>query len=268
MSSKFIKSLKYLLSRYVKRNKFLVAKEDKFGSLFKFKIEDAVGRHIYKRGEYERDISNYLAKKIVFDKDDIALDIGANIGWYSILLNKLMPGGSRIYAFEPDPLNYALLSENLRLNNVKNVVAVNNALSNKKEIKKLYQYSNRNLGRHSLLQINKGDYVEVEALVLDQFMEDNEIDFNKVKFAKIDIEGYEFFALSGASKVLDHIKCLISEFVPGHMQRGGIEPVLIINLMQDKGFSPNVIKNDNVYPISTDELLKSSGCDIVWLRAE
>jgi len=248
--------------------KFLIAKEDKFGSLFKFKVEDVVGRHIYKRGEYERDLSHYLSKNIDFEDDDIALDIGANIGWYSILLNKLMPDTGRIYAFEPDPLNYELLSENIRLNNVKNVLAVNNALSNKKEIKKLYQYSNKNLGRHSLLYINEGDSVEVEALVLDQFLEDNGIDFTKVKFAKIDIEGYEYFALSGATKVLDHIKCLISEFVPEHMQRGGIEPNLIINLMQNKGFSPNVIKKGDVYPISSDELLNSPGCDIIWLKTE
>jgi len=246
----------------------MIAKEDKFGSLFKFKVEDVVGRHIYKRGEYERDLSHYLSKNIDFEDDDIALDIGANIGWYSILLNKLMPDTGRIYAFEPDPLNYELLSENIRLNNVKNVLAVNNALSNKKEIKKLYQYSNKNLGRHSLLYINEGDSVEVEALVLDQFLEDNDIDFTKVKFAKIDIEGYEYFALSGATKVLDHIKCLISEFVPEHMQRGGIEPNLIINLMQNKGFSPNVIKKGDVCPISSDELLNSPGCDIIWLKTE
>lgn len=80
MSGKSIRALKYLLFRYVLRKKFLIAKDDKFGSLLKFKTEDVVGRHIYKRGEYESHISNYLIDEMNFSKGDIALDIGANIG--------------------------------------------------------------------------------------------------------------------------------------------------------------------------------------------
>ncbi len=266
MSSEFSQSLKYLLFRYVLNKPFLMARENKFGLLYKFKTEDVVGRHIFKRGEYESHISDYLSEKIKFNDGDIALDIGANIGWYSILLNKLMPSSGRIYAFEPDPLNFDLLSENIKLNNATNVIAVNNALSNKKEVKKLYRYSSKNLGRHSLLDINEADYVEVETLVLDQFLQDENIDISRVRFVKIDIEGYEYFALSGAVKILEHVQCLIGEFVPDHMEKGGIKPELLINLMQGKGFSPNVIKGGEVCSISSDELLHGSGCDIIWLR--
>ena len=184
-----------------------------------------------------------------------------------MLLNKLMPESSKIYAFEPDPVNYGLLSENIRLNDAQNVVSVNSALSNKKEIKKLYLYSNKNLGRHSLLDINEGEYVNVETLVLDDYLESENIELSKIKFVKIDIEGYEYFALSGASKVLDHVQCLISEFVPAHMQRGGIEPVLLIELMRGKGFLPNVVVDSELCSISDDDLLNVSACDIIWLRA-
>lgn len=266
MINKLSQSLKYLLFRYVFKRSFLVAKEKKFSSLFKFKTEDVVGRSIYKRGEYESCISSYVAEKIKFDDGDIALDIGANIGWYSILLNNLMPKSGKIYSFEPDPLNFDLLSENIKLNSAKNIVAVNNALSHKNEIMKLYQYSNRNLGRHSLLDINKSDYVKVRAIVLDQFLQDENIDFSKVKFAKIDIEGYEYFALSGATKVLDSIQYLISEFVPEHMKKGGIQPNLLLDLMEQKGFSPNVIKEGSMCAVSSAELLNGSGCDIIWLK--
>jgi len=268
MSSEFGQSLKYLLFRYVLKQPFLMAKENKFGLLYKFKTEDVVGRHIYKRGKYESHISDFLSEKFKFNEGDIALDIGANIGWYSILLNKLMPESGKIYAFEPDPLNFKLLSENIKLNTATNVVAVNNALSDKNETKKLYRYSSKNLGRHSLLDINKADYIEVEALVLDQFLQNQNIDISKVKFVKIDIEGYEYFALSGASRVLDHVQCLIGEFVPEHMERGGIKPELLINLMQNKGFRPNVIKGGEVCSISSDDLLQGSACDIIWLRVE
>jgi FkbM family methyltransferase len=266
MSAKFSQTVKYAISRYVFRKQYLIAKENRFGSRFKFKVEDVIGRHIYKRGEYEDDLSNYLSNSISFNDDDIALDIGANIGWYSILLNKLMPATSSIYAFEPDPLNYRLLTENINLNNANNIVSVNKALSNQQEIKKLYRYSNKNLGRHSLLDINKGEYVEVEALVLDKYLESKNIDISKVKFAKIDIEGYEYFALSGATKVLQYIQCLISEFVPSHMKKGGVDPVSLINLLEEKGFTPNVIKSGAVCSISEEELLNIEACDIIWLK--
>ncbi|MFW2373046.1 MAG: FkbM family methyltransferase [Gammaproteobacteria bacterium] len=244
----------------------MIAHAEKYSISLKFKIEDAIGRHIYKNGAYEKELSDFIINHIQFHSGDIALDIGANIGWYSLLLDKHMPEGCQVYAFEPDPLNYQLLIYNIQLNGANKVKAIQNALSDKKEIKKLYRYSNRNLGRHSLLDINQGDFVEVEALVLDEFIQLNNIDFNKVKFAKIDIEGYEYFALSGALKVLDSIDCLISEFVPRYLQHGKVDPELLINLLEGKGFKSNVLKNGALSPIDRNEILSSAFCDIIWLK--
>lgn len=266
MKNKPLQSLKYFLSRYVLRKKFLIGQDDKFGSLFKFKIEDDVGRGIYKRGKYEEELSDYIEHFVGFEDGDIALDIGANIGWYSVLLHKVMPESAKIYAFEPDPLNFSLLSENLKLNGADNVIPVNYALSDKHEIKKLYQYTNKNLGRHSLLDINGADYVEVETLVLDQFLNENDVDFKKIKFAKIDIEGYEYFALLGALELLNYVTCIISEFIPAHMTKGGVESSLLLDLLKNKQYIPHVIEDGKLRVVSSRELSMTNGCDLVWLK--
>lgn len=266
MTSKAIRSLSYVINRFLLKRPFLIATESKYGTRLKFKTEDVVGRHIYKRGEYEKPLSDYISNYILFKEGDVALDIGANIGWYSLLLSNVMPDNTVIYAFEPDPLNFKLLNNNIELNKRSNIVAVNCAVSNKNEIKKLYQYSNRNLGRHSLLDINEGEYVEVEAVVLDDYILSKELDVSRVKFIKIDVEGYEYFALSGASNVLNHVDTVISEFVPRHMKKGGVDPKLLIDLLSEKGLVSHVLRDGKLLPISVDELLSKEACDIVWIR--
>jgi len=266
MTSKTIRSLKYVINRFFLRKQFLIATEKRHGARLKFKTEDVVGRHIYKRGDYEKHLSDYIETHVFFEPGDIALDVGANIGWYSLLLSKIMPENSVIYAFEPDPLNFKLLNYNIKLNSADNIVPVNCALSDKNETKKLYQYSNKNLGRHSLLDINEGEYVEVEALILDEYLAANNIDAHRVKFLKIDVEGYEYFALCGAVGVLENVNTVISEFVPRHMKKGGVDPGLLIELLTGKGLKPHILQEGRLVPVSRDELLSKDACDIVWIR--
>lgn len=266
MSINFLQSVKYLLYRYLFVKQYLIAHAENYSIKLKFKIEDTIGRRIFKKGAYEKELSDFIVNHIQFDEGDVALDVGANIGWYSLLLDKNMPEGCKIFAFEPDPLNYHLLMFNIKLNDADKVSAFQNALSDKKEIKKLFRYSNRNLGRHSLLDINQDDFVEVEAIVLDDFIESNNIDFSKVKFAKIDIEGYEYFALSGASKVLDNIDCLISEFVPRYLEHGKVNPELLIDLLEGKGFKSNTLKDGTLSSVTRDEILSTPSSDIIWLK--
>ena len=245
---------------------FLIAVEQKFGSKFKFKTEDVVGRKIYKYGEYEPELSNYLSNNIIFKDNDISLDIGANIGWYSILLHKLMPASATIYCFEPDQLNYDLLVSNIKSNGAANVIAINKALSNKRESKKLYLYASKNLGRHSLLNINSDDFIDVQTLTLDHFLESEKIDFSRIKLAKIDIEGYELFALLGAKRVLKNLRCLICEFEPKLMKKGGVAPDELISLLEDANFKANLIHNGRIVTAERESIFAHAPCNIIWTK--
>ena len=67
-------------------------------------------------------------------------------------------------------------------------------------------------------------------------------------------------------KVLSSVKCLISEFVPTRIKSGGIDPILLIQMLKRKGFNPNLIKDGKLRFATSDELLASNAIDIIWLK--
>ena len=79
----------------------------------------------------------YLSRMAVFREGDILVDIGAHVGVMSIYLAKRYPF-IKVYALEPDPVNYACLIRNLELNGVTNVTAINTAVSGDGGRKTLY----------------------------------------------------------------------------------------------------------------------------------
>lgn len=66
-------------------------------------------------------------------KGDVFIDVGAHIGKYTILVAKIVGKEGLVIAIEPNPENYETLLENIKLNNLKNVIAVNIAAWNKKQ---------------------------------------------------------------------------------------------------------------------------------------
>src|SRR5688572_27417451 len=87
----------------------------------------------YQNSEYEPHETE-LVKKIV-KKDWMCLDVGANIGFYTILMSKL---SDFVYAYEPEPTNYELLRENILLNNLKNVEFFDSAVGEQEGVKSLW----------------------------------------------------------------------------------------------------------------------------------
>ena len=63
----------------------------------------------------------------------VCIDVGANLGWDTLVLSECVGPAGRVFAFEPSPREYRMLLENLRLNNVTNVVAERSALGERKE---------------------------------------------------------------------------------------------------------------------------------------
>ncbi|PLX99377.1 MAG: hypothetical protein C0623_09930 [Desulfuromonas sp.] len=154
-----LKSLSYLIQTQVLRKKRLRACAPDLNLAFNIAAFDVVGRSIFKRGIYEPEITRWFLKGVEFKENDVFIDIGANIGWYSVLVDKYHPSCKKVFSFEPDDMNYDLFCQNIQLNNCRRIKAEKYALSNEEGTKRLYRYSNRNLGRHSLLPINDGDSI-------------------------------------------------------------------------------------------------------------
>ena len=229
----YVKGLQYLVNRFLLKRKYLTAKAE-LGIKLVFTIEDAVGRFIYKRGTYEPEITN-LVKQLEFKNGDVIADIGANLGWYSILIDKIAPKGVKIYAFEPDTLNFALLKRNLRLNKTEKVIPINKAVSDRTGKATLYLYPSKNRGRHSLLPINNYQTLEVETITLDDFLAKEGV--QQLKLLKIDTEGFEYFVLKGAENILPKTKWVILEYAPNYMVKGGINPAEFKKFLASFNFS-------------------------------
>ncbi len=214
----YYKSLSYLINRFVLKKEFLTAKAI-HGILLQFKTEDAVGRFIYKHGIYEPCITS-LVKSLDFNEGDVIIDVGAHIGWYSILIDKISPYGVKIFSFEPDFLNFNLLKRNLTLNKAFKVVPINKAVGEKRKKAKLYLYPDKNRGRHSLLPLHNYGFVKVDVETLDNFVKDGNI--KKIKLLKVDVEGYEFFVIKGGLNALKVTENIILEYAPQYMLKGGV----------------------------------------------
>ena len=107
--------------------------------------KDSLGLSINKI--YEPFETDFVQKEI--KRGDVVLDIGANIGYYTLILAKCVGKEGKVFAFEPEPNNFSLLKKNIQINGYKNVVLVQKAVSNKNE--KLMMYLNKdNIGCHTI----------------------------------------------------------------------------------------------------------------------
>ena len=260
-----LQSTKYFLSRYCLFRDYLTATADKaFQSIkLKFKIEDCVGRSIYKKGVYEPENGAFLLTFLDFSAPKIILDIGANIGWYSILLDKVSANGTQIFSFEPDDLNHQLLSHNMLLNETRKITAIKKGVSDKAETKELYLYPNKNRGRHSLIKQPNLKSIQIETTTLDSFTKEQNI--TDVYFLKIDIEGYEYYAFKGGEETLKRTQNILMEYSPHLYQSHTAEALL--NLLYDKGFKSHRIQGQTLVPTAVSDILNTHRqIDLFWTR--
>ena len=120
----------------------------------------------------------YLSQTAVFREGDTVIDVGAHVGVVSIYLAKKFPF-IKVYAIEPNPLNFACLQRNIELNNVTNVTLLHKAVSEDGRKRILYTSALDNgwatidarvASSHNVLSL-----VEVEAVTLDQLIQEYQI---------------------------------------------------------------------------------------------
>ena len=128
-------------------------------------------------------------KKFEIKKNDIVIDIGAHIGYFTIYAAKKAHQGT-IYSIEPYKESFEILKKNLKLNNLTNVKPVHAAITNVTKQITLYIDKNNQIG-NSIFRTNKTKESEkVDSFSLTDFTENNKI--KKIDFLKIDCEGAEF----------------------------------------------------------------------------
>lgn len=261
------RDVSYFIQRWILHRPFLVADLESVGLVFKVKTEDVIGRHIYKYHAHEPDISNWLVENVNARPGDVFIDIGANIGWYSVLFDSLAKPGSSVFAFEPDPLNCKLLRTNLELNHAQSVQVIEAAVAETSGISKLYRYGSTNLGRHSLSDTGGKDSIDVPTVSLDDFWDQQSLAGRTVRVLKIDIEGYEYIALKNGMTVLEQCALVICEYVPGLIRSFGVEPAAFLDLLEHAGMRPVLLRNGKLEAMSREVLLNDiPAANLFWMR--
>ena len=209
---------------------------------------------LFLHGSYE-EFETETVKKII-KKGDIVLDVGANIGYYTLIFAKLVGKDGMVFAFEPEPTNFDLLKKSVTINGYKNVILIRKALSDRTGKTKLF-LSEVNLGDHMIMDTKENrNSIEIDTITGEDYFRDLN---KKINFIKMDIQGAEIDALRGMSSLLqkmNEIKIMI-EFAPMWLKFGN-DPLELLNLLNEYDFKISEIdvSRKKIIPIDSQELIK------------
>lgn len=143
-------------------------------------------------------------------KGDCIIDAGAYDGVLSIYFSMMVGNTGKVVAFEPDKKNFKDLLENIKLNNVDNIITINKGLWNKNEYLEFFRCDND--PNSIIVQLidneTKGNIDKCEVVRLDDELKMLRI--NKVDFIKMDIEGAELEAIGGCKELLKKNKVFLA----------------------------------------------------------
>ena len=180
----------------------------------------------------EKHILEVLESKI--KRGDVIFDVGSNFGIYTIFLAKKSQSG-KVAAFEPEEESYNNLQDNVKLNNLTNVISINIALGNTNEETNLYL--GQVTGASSLVR-KPGDGRGVQKVKTrkgDDIIAEKDLPIPKL--VKIDVEGGEYDVLRGMEKSLSDSRCkyVCCEIHPQNFPEG-LTVEKIFRLLESFGF--------------------------------
>jgi FkbM family methyltransferase len=193
---------------------------------------------------YEPDYTSLMMK--VLRPADAVIDIGANVGYFSLLAASLVTGSGTVLSLEPEKENFCFLQRNIKLNGLSNIKALNIAAGDTKREVDLYidplndgghslcgiSPESRNLIGTSEVTISKIQMVTIDSLIGVE-------NISNLKVIKIDTEGWEFHAIQGAISVIKKFSppIILAEINRSGLRRAGASERYMRLLMAELGYS-------------------------------
>ena len=241
---------------YKKLNKFLSpVSVNVQGHIMFLDDDDSLGLAVH--GEYETAETKIIQEQVSLGQ--IVLDIGANIGYFTLNFARLVGEQGRVYAFEPDPISFEILKRNVNSNGYQNVILEPIAVSNVSARAFLQRDKYNNLDHQLVRESKSSKDMAVRTIRLDDYFHSIP---ESVDFVKLDIQGAEGLALEGMRNLLlrsRHAK-LLTEFWPVGLERfGGINSAAhYLHELERLGFDFfEIDKISNAFfQRSSEELLK------------
>lgn len=202
------------------------------------------------------DLNGISFLKKTLSKDNVFIDIGANIGAYSLIASKLVGKTGKVIAFEPVNSIYSQLNENITMNSITNIFVEKKAVYDQNTNLDLFISNEQNMGMSSILHHSheSGEKQNIEAITLDSYAELNKL--AKIDLVKIDIEGAEINALKGMKQSLIKFKpTLIIEISDGILENSSVNSKAIYDFLFDLNYEPyNIDKKGNIQDFSSKDI--------------
>ena len=198
-------------------------------------------------GTYNEFETNIVKRRL--KSGAVVIDIGAFLGWYSIIAARIVGSLGKVYAFEPNPKQVERLKESLFLNQAQQVHIVEAAASDKNGSALFYDAESGS----SLIKNEAEGHIgykikgfKVKTMTLDTFVKQRGI--RKVDFIKIDAEGADYLVLKGAAALLQKQTApdLMVEVIDKELIRAGASSSEVIEYLKGFGYTPYDFTSDGL----------------------
>lgn len=231
-----------------------------YGVLFIVQMNDLMSQPLF----FGLHMDEVLCLKSFFPKNAVVIDVGANIGRWSLLSAKLFQT-KKIYSFEPFLKTYHRLRKNISLNSSLNIETFNLALNNKSELVTMATASEKNSGMNFISNTKSNSINQVESVTLDFFIQSHDI--KKIDLMKIDVEGFEMNVLKGAQQMIQqHHPVIICEINDTLLAKNKTSPKNVFDFLVDHKYQ--IKKLPNMETVSILQPLENIHFDIIALPDE
>ena len=195
------KNFHNFILRYIKKVETTIIKKKNLNVLMEFNNLKFIARdyRIYydlmRFGKFEP-TSTYIFESLLKEGMTV-LDIGANIGYFSLIASKLVGNSGKVYSFEPDPITFKYLKKNITMNQISNVKLVNKCVSDEAGQLLLYHHPKYHTC-HSIFGSPSKEAIKVESITLNNMFKKNN---SLINFIKLDVEGAEMNVLRGMDEI-------------------------------------------------------------------
>jgi len=219
---------------------------------FLYKNAFRVYKPLYSIYKNRQDAFEIALLKDHVHRNDVVLDIGANIGFYAAIFAAIVGENGEVHCFEPDVTNYNYLKTVSK--KFKHVFINNKAVGPHTEKLKIYTSHKLNVDHRTYKPEEYDKEVEIEAVSIDDYLSTRSPrEPLKIDFIKMDIQGFEMQAIKGMENTLAGNKKikLLSEFWPYGLKQAGSSLSEYFNFLSARGFTCYLLENNSLPPLDS-----------------
>ncbi|MEU5267268.1 FkbM family methyltransferase [Streptomyces hygroscopicus] len=217
----------------------------RFGATFAVDTQDLIQRYLYLFGVWEPHMTRWLQRRL--KPGDVFVDVGANIGYYSVLASRLVGRNGKVVSVEASPAFHRILLRHAQRNGCANIRAINAAVSDRDELLTFILASSRNMGANSIVPYDgpAESTFQIAARPLPALLTEEEI--TRARVIKIDVEGAEGGVVRGLLPLLGRVRPdaeLTVEVTPQRMAELGESVDDLLDAVRAHGFHVYHLAND------------------------